>query len=387
MTETPPRASDTAFGPGIPLGRYGGVPVSAHWSVLVIVFLLTEILAVTVLPDAAPGHPKLAYLGVALAGAIVFLATLLAHELAHALLARHYGMPVKRITLWMLGGMTELGGDSPSPRADALIALVGPVTSLGLGGVFVLLEWLAGWGGLLGSALGWLAAVNILLGAFNLLPGAPLDGGRVLRAVLWRHYRDRIRAVDVTARVGRVLGIALVALGLLEVLAGYFAGLWLALVGWFIMSGAASERYTVLVDQLRGLHVRDVMDTPVTIAPGWLTVADWVDQLAPEQLRHPLFPVIGFSGQLEGVLTAQDLGRVRPEERAAVRIRDVGRRSLATLTVAPDAPLTDVAAPLRLRGVAVVLDGTQIVGTVTEADLLRAGNLARLRQHSDRSAV
>ena len=182
----PRRRHETPFGTGIPLGHYGGVRVDAHWSVLVIVALLTELLAASVLPDAAPHHSRAAYIGIAAAGAVVFLAGLLAHELAHALVARHYGMPVQRITLWMLGGMTELGGEPPSPRADALVAAAGPATSLVLGGGFAGLAWLAG-GGLLGSALAWLAVVNVFLGVFNLLPGAPLDGGRLLRALLWRH--------------------------------------------------------------------------------------------------------------------------------------------------------------------------------------------------------
>lgn len=166
--------------------------------------LLTDLLAASVLPDAAPHHSRTAHIAIAAAATVVFVAGLLGHELAHALVARHYGMPVQHITLWMLGGMTELGGEPPSPRADALIAAAGPATSLALGGGFAGLAWLAG-GGLLGSALAWLAVMNVFLGGFNLLPGAPLDGGRLLRALLWRHYQDRARATDISAQMGRVL--------------------------------------------------------------------------------------------------------------------------------------------------------------------------------------
>ena len=380
---------DTLFGGGIPLGRFGGVRITAHWSVLVILALLTEMLAYGVLPSAAPRHSTGIYLATALAAAAVFLATLLAHELAHAILARHYGMPVKRITLWMLGGLTELGGEPPSPRADAAIAAAGPTTSLALGGVFGALAWLSGGSGLIGAALVWLAAVSLLLGVFNLLPGAPLDGGRLLRAALWHHYGDRARAADGSARAGRAMGMFFVVLGVLEFFTGLTAGLWMALIGWFLISGASAERYAALIERLRGRTVRDVMAAPPVLAQSWLTLSDFVSQLTTEHAAvQRVFAVVGLDGDPEGVLLARDLERVPPHQRATMRVRDVGRSRLRPLVVSPDAPLADVVAPMHMHGgVAVVVDHGRVVGTLSEADLVRAANVAGLARHEDRSVT
>ena len=377
----PRRTHDTPLGTGLPLGRWAGVRVTAHWSVLVFVALLTDLLAAGVLPDAAPGRAGAAYLGVALAAAALFLAGLLGHELAHAVVARHYGMRVERITLWMLGGVTDLGSAPPSPRADAAIAAAGPLTSLVLGAGFAGLAWLAG-GGLLGSALAWLAAVQILLGVFNLMPGAPLDGGRLLRALLWRRYGDRARAADAAAQVGRALGVGLVVLGLIEVLAGAFGGLWLALIGWFVLSAAEAERHAAHAVELGDLLVRDVMTPRLTLAPGWWTVADFVAQLDQGQVREAAFPVVDVDGHPEGVLTAADLSRVPAKQRTALRVRDVCHRH--PLEVTEDTPLADVVGPIQAHGgVAVVLADGQVRGVVTGAELSRAVTAVRLGWHRE----
>ena len=191
------------------LGRVAGIAVGAHWSVAVILVIIAELLAVAVLPGAFPRQSAGLYWAVAGIAAVVFLASLLAHELAHALVARRHGVGVRSITLWMLGGVAELDGDPPSAGADLRIALAGPAASL----VAAALLFGAGAGigaaggpGVVVAAAMWLAVMNGILAVFNLLPGAPLDGGRVLRAVLWRHYGDRGRAERGTARHHRWIG-------------------------------------------------------------------------------------------------------------------------------------------------------------------------------------
>jgi Zn-dependent protease len=389
---TAPRAPsadrEAAHRTGVPLGRYGGVRVSAHWSVLVILALLTQMLAYGILPSAAPGHARVAYLATAVVAAAVFFAALLAHELAHAVVARHYRLPVERITLWLLGGMTELGGEPPTPRADAAIAAAGPATSIALGGVFAALAWLCGGSGLIAAALGWLAAVSLLLGGFNLLPGAPLDGGRLLRAALWHRHGDRSRAAEVSARAGRAMGMFFFVLGVLEFVSGMAAGVWMALIGWFVISGAAGERAAATAQLLRGLAVHDVMVVPPVVAPAWLMLPGFVDHLGTERAAaQRVFPVVGFDGEPVGVLLARDLERVPPNLRATTRVREVARRT-RPLVVAPDAPVADIVAPMRAHGgVAVAVEDGRVVGTVTEADLMRAANLARLGWHDDRGVT
>src|SRR5690606_35761152 len=169
----------------------------------------------------------------------------LGHELAHALTARRYGVEARRITLWLLGGVSELDTDAPTPRAEFLIAAAGPAASLVFGGVAAVGTLLAGFAGaspLIVVALTWLAGVNVLLAVFNLLPGAPLDGGRIVRAVMWRLRGDKDRAQIAANRAGVVVGILLAALGGLQILfLNNFGGLWLALIGWFLISAARAE--------------------------------------------------------------------------------------------------------------------------------------------------
>jgi CBS domain-containing protein len=296
-------------------------------------------------------------------------------------------MQVKGITLWMLGGFTELDGRSPSPRADALVAVAGPATSIGLGAVSALLAWWAGGSGLLGAGLSWLASISVLLGVFNLLPGAPLDGGRLLRALLWWRYQDRARAGRVAARVGRVLGFVLIALGFLEVVAGSFLGLWLALVGWFIVAAATAEGHLDQAEGLTDLQVGDVMEPAPTVLAEWWTVEQVLARASGDnQPVARTFPLVDFAGQAAGALTLRDLERVPVERRAETRLRDIVRsRRGQPLLTRREALLTKIAVQLRQRGsIAIVVDDdNRPISVLTADDLARvARSVERDRRKS-----
>jgi Zn-dependent protease len=192
-----------------------------HWTVAVILVIIAEILGASVLPAALPHQPTVVYWAAAAAAALVFAGSLLAHELAHSLVAQRNGVRVRSITLWMLGGVAELAGEPPNAVADLRIALAGPAASLAqaavFGGVALAISY-SGGSAVAVAAAGWLAVMNGALAVFNMLPGAPLDGGRVPRAVLWRIYQDRMRAAVAAARAGRYLGFAIIAVGLAELL-------------------------------------------------------------------------------------------------------------------------------------------------------------------------
>jgi Zn-dependent protease len=176
----------------IPLGRVAGCPVNVDWTVLVILWLFTWILAAS-LSRSSPGYPTAVYWLVGVGGAVVLLASPLAHELSHAVIARRAGVEVSGVTLWMLGGVAHLGSDAKTPGAQFRIAIAGPLVSLSLSALFGIAAagvYAAGLPAIVGAAAGWLAAINLLLGVFNLLPGAPLDGGRVLHAYLWHRTGD-----------------------------------------------------------------------------------------------------------------------------------------------------------------------------------------------------
>ena len=358
------------------LGRIAGVEIGVHWTVLGIAWLLVYGLYGSVLPAAAPGYPALVYGAWSVLAALLFLASLLGHELAHVLVARRFGVTARRITLWLLGGVSELDSEAPTPRAEAFIAGAGPLSSLVFGGVGVgAAVGMAAVGGprVAVVALTWLAGVNVLLGVFNLLPGAPLDGGRVLRAALWRIRGDRNRAQIAADWAGVGLGLALGALGLAElVFAGGYGGPWLVLLGWFLITAATADRTRVrITSALAGRTVGDIMSTDVPY--GYVTelAGPFLDRVATDQ-RHLAFPLIDLDGQLAGLVRRADLVRLTPEQRAVVRLVDLAR-STGAAVVPVDAAATDAVTRLGPRTpLACVVDAGRLVGVVSAADVSHA---------------
>ncbi|WP_169948009.1 site-2 protease family protein [Microbispora sp. H11081] len=370
----------------ISLGRVGGVPVGLNISVIVIVAILVVGLAFGRFPIAFPGLPVVAYVLAALVSAVLFLASLLAHELAHAFVARRHGVEVSGITLWLLGGVAELRGEPRSPGADLKIAGVGPLTSVVCAGVFAFLAWalsLAGAPPLAGGMFGYLAAVNVLLAVFNLVPAAPLDGGRVLRAFLWARWGDRMRAAVAAARAGRVFGYTLIALGFLNLVSGLsLQGFWLALIGLFLVNAATAEEQQTQIDAaLHGLTVGEVMSRDPVVAHPGETVAGLIDRLV---LRHHLstYPLVDDEGRFTGLVT---LGRIRgvpPDGRAATRLRDIACPLSDVPSAHPGDQLTELLQRMSgcADGRAVVLgDDGRLVGLVTPTDISRTIQTVDLR--------
>ncbi len=370
----------------IRLGRVAGVAVGLHWSVLVIFLLVAQGLAVQVLPQTVEGESTAAYWVTALGVAVLFFGSLLAHELAHALVARRFGIEVERITLWMLGGVAQLAGEPPTARADLLVAGVGPAVSLLAAGTSAALAWgtdLLGGPALLVAGLAWLAGINILLAAFNLLPGAPLDGGRILRALLWRRSGDHDRAVLGASRAGRVLGMLLVVAGALELVATnqFFGGMWLMLIGWFLAAAATAEgeasRRGTLVG---GLRVVDLLRGPVEPLTTYATVERALERAVEE--RVDLYPVVDFEGRFAGVVTGADLARVPPGRREEHRVAELTVALTPQQHATPDEPASAVLTRTGGAAPIAVLDGERLVGLVTPADLEWALRRASLGDHT-----
>jgi Zn-dependent protease len=356
----------------IRLGRIFGIPVGLDFSLLLIAGLLTLSLAVDRFPTEFPGQPTAAYWVVGVFAAVLFFASVLAHEIAHSLVARRHGVQVDGITLWMLGGVAKLGGESPTAGAELRIAAAGPATSVGLAaafGVGALALSALGAPGLLGSALAWLALINGILALFNLIPAAPLDGGRILSALLWFRHGNRYRAAATAAQVGVVFGWLLVGAGGVGWLAGLgFGGLWTALIGWFLVSAARAEGEMARSRLAFGdLRVRDVMIADPPRVRGWITVADFLEEDAPH-LRDPVAVVERFDGTIAGLVSVDRL-RSAPAapEGVARRVQDY-MVPVATIRVAhPDDRVADVAVrPTRGRaGHTLVFDGDRLVGLVS----------------------
>ncbi|MGD1173838.1 site-2 protease family protein [Mycobacterium seoulense] len=373
----------------IPLGRIAGFPVNVHWSVLVILWLFTWSLAST-LPGTVRGYSPVAYWAAGACGALVLLASLVAHELAHAVVARRAGVAVGSVTLWLFGGVTTLGGEAKTPRAAFRIAIAGPATSLALaalfGGLVAALQTLGAAPIVVGVA-SWLAGINLLLGLFNLLPGAPLDGGRVLRAFLWRRHGDSVRASIGAAHAGRVVAFILIGLGLAEFLVGgLVGGVWLAFIGWFIFAASREEETRISTQQMfAGVRVADAMTARPHTAPGWITVDDFVQRYVLGD-RHSAYPVVDQSGSVSGLITLRQLRDVAPGRRATTTVGEIAQPLHEVPSGAPQEPLTALLermAPAGPRSRALVFEAGQVVGIVTPTDVARLIEVYRLAHPDD----
>ena len=358
------------------LGKVSGFPVSVHWSVLVILWLFTWSLAST-LPHVAAGYSAAAYWLAGVIGAVLLLASLLAHELTHAVVARRAGITVSGVTLWMLGGIASLGSDAKTPKTEFRVAVSGPVTSLALAALFAgAAAGLHAFGAapIVVGVASWLSGINLLLGLFNLLPGAPLDGGRILRAYLWRRHGDPVRAAVGAARGGRILGFILIGLGLLQFVAGSLVGgVWMAFLGWFLLTAARTEENQVLARQsLAGVRVADVMTAQLRTAPDWITVADFIHRYVLGD-RHSAYPVEGPDGSITGLITLTQLRAVAPEARGTTLVRDAAIPLSQVPTAAPYEPLTAVLERLapNAGGRVLIVDAGRVVGILTTADIAR----------------
>jgi Zn-dependent protease len=363
------------MGPGWKVGRLAGVDLSVHPSWLVIAFLITYSLAAAQFPRQFPGWSTQQYWIVAGGTAVLFFASVLAHELSHALVARRFGLRVKGITLFIFGGTTDIDSDSGSPREEALIAISGPATSVALGAAFIGMEVVIAQPQL-SALVGWLGVVNLVLGGFNLIPGFPMDGGRVLRALLWRVRGDRLLATRNAAQVGRLLAYLMITLGVLWALTpgGLFTGIWLALIGWFLSNAAEATVAQAGVERsLAGVRVRDALDAdPASVSPNE-SVADLVSE---RMLRGEdrSFLVRHDDGGLAGVVTLGDVRRLQRESWPEARVTDIMTRFGDLAVIRPDAPLADALRVMQEREVGllpVVAEGRIPIGVVTRSGILR----------------
>jgi len=315
-----------------------GIPIGITWSWLLVFGLVVWSLSQALFPATYPGYSGTTYLFMGLVAAGLFFASVLLHELGHALRALKEGLPIRGITLWLFGGVAHLAGSPPSPRVEFHVAICGPVVSLllaagFLGGAFVGHQ--LAWPGTVRGVIDYLGRINLILLAFNLVPALPLDGGRVLRAWLWRRQRSYTAATRSAARVGQVFGWMMVAIGLAGLFGGAggsgFGGLWLAFIGWFLIQAARGEAGQALIRRALGeLRVRDVM--------------------------RPL-----PSDSEETVSTVAARGMAAPAR---------GRRAGRAMTVQPDQPVYDAVGVFGdTHGTVPVLEGGQPVGELRVDDV------------------
>jgi Zn-dependent protease len=371
-------AGEGLFHASVSLGRVAGVEIGVNWSWLLIVGLMVASLAATVFPEQNAGLSGATYVAMAVAAVLLFFASLLAHELGHALQARREGVAIEGITLWVFGGVARFGGMFPSAGAELRIALAGPLVTLVLAAAFLACAAALSLPAPIDGVISWLGTVNVVLLAFNMLPALPLDGGRVLRAVLWQRSGDFSRATRAAGALGRFLGQALVGGGVFLFIVGAPGGLWLALIGWFISGAAAAEAQLAELRSVLGDDtVGDVMVRDPVTAPADATLASFMDQVFARS-RHAAYPVTR-DGDVVGAITFRAVAAVAAEDWPRRRVRETMIPLAQTLVLDPEAPLFPAVVELIRRppNRALVTAGGRLVGLLSITDVSRLLELRR----------
>ena len=326
----------------IPLGKVFGIPIGLDYSWFLIFGLATWSLAVSYFPERYAGWPTLQYWGLGAAAALMLFASVLLHELGHSLTALAHKVPVRRIRLLIFGGVAEIGDEPPSALAEFLIAIAGPAVSILLAGAFFVGFWLMRLGGAFEpfiALFGYLAFINLTLSLFNLIPGFPLDGGRVLRAIIWGLSDNLQRATQIAANVGRLVAFGFIGVGVIQMFTGNFGGgLWTAFIGMFLHSAASAElRVQTMRDLLSDRAVAHVMRRNYIAVPGDTTLQGLVNRYLLSGGRGT-FVVVKDDGAV-GLLSVDRIREVPPAERAFVGAGQVMTPVEQLESVQPDTPL------------------------------------------------
>jgi Zn-dependent protease/CBS domain-containing protein len=360
------------------IGKVGGVEVRLNWSLIVVVALIAWSLEGGVFPSTNPGLSHGTYIAMGIVAATLFLVSILLHELGHSLVARREGIEVESITLWLFGGVSQFKGRYKSPGDEFRVAFAGPFVSIVLGVVFVLIA-LTGLPSSVDGVAAWLGYINLILAVFNLLPAAPLDGGRVLHSVLWRAKGDYNWATRIASDVGQAFAYLFIALGLVMfIFQGSFSGAWLAFIGWFLLQGAKAEaRYAATEQALGGARVRDVMvRRPVTVDAD-STIGQFMDAAAASQHHFTTYPVVE-GGAPVGLLAVGSVARVPRSEWDTRRVRDTMIPLDQVPVLTEDERAVDALAELSAgadRGL--VVDNGHLDGFLSINDLVRALEVRR----------
>jgi Zn-dependent protease/CBS domain-containing protein len=355
------------------IARIAGIDIGIHYTWIIIFILIAWSLAAGYFPVEYPGWEDLIYWATAVVAALLLFVSVLIHELAHSLVARSRGVPVKSITLFLLGGLSNLEAEPEKPGVEFAIAIAGPLTSVALAGLFWALD-LTGLaaGGPAKATIIYLIEVNVLLAAFNILPGFPLDGGRVLRAILWGVTGDLRKATNIAAAIGQVFGWAMIALGVFWSLTdNIMGGIWLVFIGWFLNSAAeASKREVELRAIWLNVRVASVMnDHPETIE-GSSNVEFLVNDIYIKKGIRAAAVVEG--GKLLGIVTLVDIKKLAPGAWRTTPVSSIMTAQPLKIVTSGDDMKTAVRlmAENGLNQLPVVVE-ERLVGMLNRADIIR----------------
>jgi len=361
---------------GFQIARVAGIPIYLHPTWFLVFFLVSFALS----KSLVGAHPEIAQPVAWLAAgatAVLFAVSILLHELGHSVIALRHRVPVRSITLFIFGGVAVIERDPETPRAEFEIAIAGPIVSALLALVFVVVQRGAPEGSAFASMAGWLMAINLGVALFNLLPGFPLDGGRVLRAFLWARSGSATAATRTAARVGQWIAYGFIALGALRVMGGDLGGLWLAFIGWFLVSASGSSiQQAAISDALAGLCARDVLSQDVARIRPEASVGEFARKFA---MRGRRWALVDDGARTLGLVSLTDVKEVSPDAWDATPIASIATPIEKVETAAPESPVVDVLRVMAQRDVnqIPVRDGDRILGAISRDSLVQLIDLRR----------
>lgn len=365
---------------GFRIGRIFGIPVYLHASWFIMFALITFMFSAAVKTQHVGWNPAQYWLlGILIS--IIYFGSIVFHELSHSLVARHYKIPVDSITLFVFGGLSRISREAESALQEFNIAIAGPLSSFFLGGVFLLIYAVSPSGGPVQTISGWMSVLNFILGAFNLVPGFPMDGGRVLRSIVWGATRNFDKASRIASRSGQLIAYAMIVLGIWAVvqqntplghfLGGWFGGVWLAFIGWFLLS-AAQESYSQVAirNTLAGLSAGDVMSPDVPTVPRDSSLEDYVHEVLRTGRRCH---VVTGNGMAVGLVTLHRVQHFPRDEWANTSIQAAMVPLNNIHWVSPAEPVTGVLERMQSEDVnqMPVLQQGHIIGMISRDSILR----------------
>lgn len=362
----------------IRLGRLFGIEIGLHYSWFLIAFLITMSLASQFQASHADWGAGVIW-SLSILTSILFFVTLLAHEMSHALVARAHGLSTKAITLFALGGLAQIEKEPEDAKTEFLVGAVGPFSSAVMGVASLAIAWGLGWrvgsepSSPVRAMFVWLGYINLTLAAFNLIPGYPLDGGRILRSILWMKSRDALKATRNAATIGKVFALLFIAFGIFQFFSGAgFGGLWIAFIGWFLLQAStASANSVALSAGLRGVRVGDVMTSDCTMIDAYTNVQNFVEEHLLRSGKRCF--VVQQNGRVVGLITPHEIKELDRARWRYTTIADVMRPLDQLHTVDPNTPVMDALETMGRDDVnqLPVVSGNHLDGIITRANVLQ----------------
>jgi len=355
------------------IGRIFGIDINIDSSWFVIFLLFTWILAATYFPQQYPEWSGWLYWFTGIITSLLVFSSVLAHELAHSLVAIKQGEKVRSITLFILGGVAQISQEPKKPLREFTMALVGPLTSLAIAFVFLVLSFiLRGISEPLGASASYLALINTALAIFNLLPGFPMDGGRVLRSIIWKVTGDLRKATRIASKVGQGFAFFFIFVGILQILRGFLSGFWLVFIGWFLHSAAVRGYHQVIVEtMLKGVRAADLMTKEFEVVPSDLFIKNLVDDYILKK-RERVF-LVSDGGRLKGIVCLEDVKATPREKWSETKVSEIMTPEEKLESVSPDADGNKILNSLTAKDIhqVPVIRKDRIEGIICRSDILR----------------